>query len=397
MICKSCHKTIPDFSNYCSFCGRRQTTGTRKPKRSPNGSGCAFQRPGQKTWTAQAIVAWRDPPPFDPANPENVKQRIPIKRTRGGFPTKAAALAYVPVLKAGGHLRPETAPNLQYYWKIYEKDDLKQLSPSKQTAYKIAWEKLSKLHDAQVDQLTVADLRGAVSASCPTYYPAKDCRTILGTLFKLAAADGYANKDLPSFIQLPTLRETEREAFNDIEQAALWKLYESGDLRAAPVLLMIYTGMMPGETFDLRVDMIDLENRQIVGAGKKTKVRKASPVILATNILPVVEDLIAHALPSGRLFKSSMDLWRAEYYAALEAAGCRRLPPYSCRHTTATALAITEGIAPQTVQKIMRWSTSRMLDRYAHPDRSDLRAAVDSIHVGSETVADDGSETVVAK
>ena len=69
----------------------------------------------------------------------------------------------------------------------------------------------------------------------------------------------------------------------------------------------------------------------------------------------------------------------ALYYDALTRAGCRRLTPYSCRHTTATALAVTENIAPQTVRKIMRWSTTKMLDRYAHPSDTDAAAAVESL------------------
>ena len=67
---------------------------------------------------------------------------------------------------------------------------------------------------------------------------------------------------------------------------------------------------------------------------------------------------------------------------ALEAAGCRRLEPYCCRHSTATRLAITENIAPQTIQRIMRWSTSRMLDRYTHPDTSDIHDAANTIRKG---------------
>ncbi len=325
------------------------------------------------------MIGYQDLPPFDISNPQNKKQRVPIKRTRGGFATRAEALAYCPTLKAGGHLKPETAPTLKYYWDNYEKNEYTKLSESKQTAYRIAWEKLSKIHEAQIDQLTVADLREVVAKKCSSYYTAKDCRTVLATLYKLAAADGFANKDLPSFIQLPANKEVEREPFSDTEQASLWKLYESGDIRAAIPLLMIYSGMMPGECFDLRVDHIHLEDRQIVGAGKKTKVRRETPVTIAATIIPVLEDLIAHARPSGRLFTASEDLWRADYYAALEAAKCRRLTPYSCRHTTATALAIDNNIAPQTIKKVMRWSTTKMLDRYAHPNQDDLQAAVDAI------------------
>lgn len=382
MLCPKCKADNPAGAIFCNQCGKKLTLTPRRPKRSPNGTGTAYKR--GSGWTAEAVVGWRELPD-DLMDPANARKRIPIKRTKAGFKTKADALAYIPTLKAGGALRPACAPTLQYYWNSYEKNEYTHLSGSKQVAYTIAWNRLDKLHGAQVDQLTVSDLRDTVSAECSTYYTAKDCRTVLSNLFRLAAADGYANKDLPSFIQLPTLTEKEREPFNDVEQANLWKVYESGDLRAAIPLLMIYTGMMPGECFDLRVSMIDLENRQIVGAGKKTTVRKKTPVTIAAVIIPVLEDLIAHARPSGRLFGTSEDKWREDYYAALDAAKCRKLQPYSCRHTTATALAITEGIAPQTIKKVMRWSTTKMLDRYAHPDTSDTQAAVDAISRPSTT------------
>lgn len=392
MICPKCRKdSVPD-AVYCPYCGKKISPEQKKrrPKRSPNGTGSAFKRGAG--WVAQAVIGYRELPD-DLLDPANRRQRVPIKKTKAGFATKAEALAYIPTLRA---LKPDIAPTLQYYWDNYEKNEYTALSLSKQTAYSIAWNKLDKLHKIPVDQLTVVDLRDTVSAECSTYYTAKDCRTVLTTIFRMAAADGYANKDLPSFIQLPKLTEKEREPFNDVEQAALWKLYESGDLRAAIPLVMIYTGMMPGECFDLRVDMIDLENRQIVGAGKKTTVRKQTPVTIAAMIIPVLEDLIAHARPSGRLFGTSEDKWREDYYAALKAAKCRKLQPYSCRHTTATALAITEGIAPQTIKKVMRWSTTRMLDRYAHPDMEDTKAAVDAIGRQSttDTLPTEGAEAI---
>jgi len=378
MICPHCKASLRPEAVFCDMCGRKLVSQKKsRTKSRGNGTGTAYKR--GSTWTAQVVVGYRQLPPFSPDNPENARQRIPIKRTKSGFRTRAEALAYCPTLKAGGKLKPETAPTLAAYWADYEKNEFTKLSASKQTAYRIAWEKLSKLKNAAVDQLTVADLREAVASACSTYYTAKDCRTVLSSLFRLAAADGWANKDLPSFVQLPQLHEQEREPFSDTEQAALWKLYESGDIRAAIPLLMIYTGMMPGECFGLTCDMIRLEDRQIVGAGKKTAVRRKTPVTVAAVIIPVLEDLMAHARPSGRLFGASEDKWREAYYGALEAAGCRKLTPYSCRHTTATALAITEGIAPQTVKKVMRWSTTKMLDRYAHPDQEDVQAAVDAI------------------
>jgi integrase len=142
---------------------------------------------------------------------------------------------------------------------------------------------------------------------------------------------------------------------------------------------MIYTGMMPGEAMALKVDMIDIEGHRIHGAGMKTKVRKTTDIVLAEAIIPLVQDLIDHAQESGYIWKRVEKDWYDDYYGALEDAGCRRLTPYSCRHTTATALAVTKNIAPQTVKKVMRWSTTAMLDRYAHPDQKDALKAVNRL------------------
>lgn len=341
-----------------------------KTKSRGNGQGTAYRR--GTGWEAQVILGWREP-----TTPGGAP--IPVKKRKGGFATKREALEYCPILLAGGIEKPKVAPRLSGYWETYLKGEYTKLSKSKQTAYRIAWNKLKVLHDLRVDAITVDVIRGAVSDACPTYYPARDCKSLLTNLFKLAAKDRFADADLPSFIILPSLEEKERQPFSDIEQAALWKLYESGDRRAAIPLLMIYTGMMPGEAQALKVENINLADRLIVNAGLKTKVRKATPIVIAESILPLVSDLIDHAQPSGYIWKRVEDEWYADYYGALEAAGCRRLTPYSCRHTTATALAITEGIAPQTIKKVMRWSTTKMLDRYAHPETSDALQAVDTI------------------
>lgn len=378
MLCPKCHFDNPSAAVFCCQCGRRLAPSARKPKRTGNGTGTAYKHHG--SWYAQVIVGYRPLPPLaDATEEQNHRQRVPIKLTKGGFKTRAEALAYCPILKAGGVVKQIQAPTLSHYWETYQIGAYKNLSKSKQAAYRIAWNRLKSLHDAHMDALTVHLVCQVVDDTCSTYYPARDCKSLLTTLFNLAAADGYCNKDIPSFITLPKLEETERTPFSDTEQAALWKLYESGDLRAAIPLLMIYTGMMPGEAMKLRAEHIHLDTRQIIGAGLKTAVRRKSPIVLADNILPLVQDLLDNAQPSGFIWKQAEHDWYADYYAALQAAGCRRLTPYSCRHTTATVLAISEGIAPQTVKKVMRWSTSKMLDRYAHPDHADAIDAVNTI------------------
>ena len=368
LTCRKCGRTIPDGSVFCMFCGAAQERKPSSGRKRGNGQGTAIRR--GKTWTARVVVGWK--------RVEGGRAKE-IYRTKGGFRKKSDALDYCVTLKSQDYRPKQDAPQLAAYWATYRAGEYEHLSKSKQVAYSGAWKKLAPLHLRPVDQLTVAEIREAVRSVASTYYPARDCKTVLTHLFELAGADGWCSKDLPSYIVLPALEEKERQVFGDTEQAALWRLYESGDLRAGIPLLMICTGLMPGEMQRLKVENIDLENHKILGVGMKTKVRKASPVYLPDDVLPVVEDLIAHAQPSGYLWPRDEKKWYDTYYAALEAAGCRRLEPYCCRHSTATRLAISEGIAPQTIKRMMRWSTTKMLDRYAHPDDADVREAANTI------------------
>ena len=347
-----------------------------RPKSRGNGQGTAFKR-GQ-TWTACVTLGWILPD--DPSKPNK-----PIRRTKGGFSTKKDAIAYCPTLLAGGVEKPSEAPRLSSYWTQYSEGDMLKISKGKQSAYRTAWKKLKPIHDVRVDAITVELLRKVVSESCPTFDTAKDCKSLLSNLFELAAADRHAVRELPSYIILPEHEESEPVPFSKEEQKKIWKAYDDGDRRAAVHLLMIYTGMMPGELQLLKVENIDLDKRIIIRAGLKTRVRKRTPVVLADCILPVVEDLLAHAMPSGYIWKRNEKAWYENYYAVLEENGCRRLPPYSCRHTTATALAVDKNVAPQTIRKIMRWSTVRMLDRYAHPQTAD---AIDGVNQIDRPTAD---------
>ena len=372
MICTKCKQEVVQGAIFCPWCGKKLTaTKKARSKSRGNGTGCAYYSAKYRYWVAQVVDGYREPE-------DKSKPMIPIKKTKGGFKRREDALAYCQELK-NGSIRPVMAPTLATYWETFKEGQYADLSASKKQAYRTAWKKLESIQDTHIDQLTVHNLQALVSEKCNSYYTTRDVRTLLISLFRIAAADGYANKDIPTFIRLPAMEETEQTPFSETEQKALWKLYEGGDIRAAVPLLMIYTGMMPGEAMKLRVDQIDLDGRRIHGVGIKTKVRKQTDIVLADDIVPLVQDLIDHAQPSGYIWKRTKDEWYVNYYAALEAAGCRRLTPYSCRHTTATALAVTKNIAPQTVRKVMRWSTARMLDRYAHPDQNDALKAVNTI------------------
>ena len=95
------------------------------------------------------------------------------------------------------------------------------------------------------------------------------------------------------------------------------------------------------------------------------------------DIGPVLQDITPQ---EGKLFTMSEEDFYSMYYQALKDAGItRHLTPYSCRTTIATTLAAHRGIAPQVLQRVMRWKSTKVMDKYVNPDDSVARKAMNRI------------------
>ena len=332
------------------------------PSKRANKTGSVYKRGSY--WVAQVTIGYS----------ENGQQ---LYKRKGGFRTKTEALQALPTIKDEALKKP--VPTVAYYYNAFCKGKGSQISKNKQDAYRIAYNRLKKIHGTPIHELTVSQLQALVNETCSSYYPANDVRVLLNHLFRLAAVDGNANPALPGLIELPKLQETHRDAFTEEEQIALWLSYEAGNRGAAIPLIMIYTGMMTAEMRLLERSMIHWDTQEIIGAGKKTETRKSTSILIPDDIIPVLQDVVSQAT-GERIFPMSVDDFYNVYYKALTDAGVtRHLTPYSCRHTTATALAVNANVAPQIVQRIMRWSSTKMMDRYVHPGESDARTAINRL------------------
>ncbi len=365
--CIKCGATLPAGALFCPACGKKQVMGQQAPRHDrPNGTGSVYRR--GKTWEAAVVLGYRL---------VDGKARA-IRKTKGGFPTKKAAMEYLPELK---HKRAKNIPTIDDLWQQYQAGPYTKLSESKQTAYRIAFNKLDAIRWQPVDLLTIADLDAVIQTKAPTYYPAKDIRDLLSHFFQRAMADQFVTVNLSEFMTLPDLEVKEREAFDDEEISLLWNDYSAGHWWTGYVLLMIYTGMMPGELLAAQKENIDWEGRRIQGAGLKTKVRKKTPMVLAEAIVPVLQDLCEHT-PGPKLIAINKDNFYVRFRETLERAGTRPLKPYSCRHSTATALALG-NIAPSVIQRVMRHSQFATTQQYIHVDTAPMLDAVNTLSAGA--------------
>ena len=366
MICKKCKKDVPD-GRYCIACGADQSASKKtRPRTRPNGTGTAYKR--GSTWTAQVTVGIKRDP-----DTGRVQQ---VRRTKGGFKTKREALEFCQQLANAA--MPKKHVTFGDLWEQYEKTKYRQLSTSKQCSYRTALKRIGDMIYTRIDAVTIADLQGLVDGL--TFYCAQDIKSILRHMYRIAMMQGWTSRDLSEYIVLPPKNEHERTPFNDDEIRAIWRGYDGGDTWAGYILLMIYTGMMPGELLHCRQDMIHLDSHQIIGAGLKTAERKNRPIVIADFLMPVVQALIDYTGDAPLLCDTYKKAFYKKYYDCLDRCGCRKLTPYSCRHTTATACAVGAKIAPSVIQRIMRHAQLSTTQLYIHPDESAVLDAINTLN-----------------
>ena len=359
--CMKCGAELAENAIYCHLCGKKQLAEKRKGRSRPNGAGTAVKR--GRAWMAVASgYSYTEKMP-------NGELRLIRKRpSKCGFPTKSEALKWAAAHSADNV--EKSAPTLLSLWQGWSENDMQKLSTDKQAGYKKARERLEPIIAREIDTLTIDNLQTVVNEQSTSYYTARDMKSLLSHLYKRAMANnggnGTVTVNLSRFIVLPELVEKEPEPFTEQEVNAMWKAWDNGKLFVGYMLLMIYTSMMPGELFACKSDMIDYDKHEIYGCGRKTKKRKDTPIVFPVFMSPVIKRLAESASPETNLLYSGYEnKFYDDYHATIKELGVRDLPPYSCRHTTATE-AVKKGVELPVVQQIMRHSKLVSTQRYIH-------------------------------
>ena len=370
LLCRKCKKENPDDAPFCSWCGVRQVA-VRKKQRRANGMGSTFYDASAKSWCAERTKGYK----IVTIDGKQKKMRVPDRKW--GFKTKRDAESYLRErITSKTSKKTETLQELHATWKD---SALLKLSKSKQTAYKIAWRHIEPISYDAVESLGIADLQGVVKGL--TYYPARDVKSLLSHLYTRAAAQGYVSGNLSQYIVLPELITQETEKISSDEVTRLWKAYGNGDLFSGYILLMVYTGMMPGELMKLKKGMIDWTQQRIVGCGSKTKKRKEMPIVFPDFVAPVLAALCdASNSKIGNVLAMNKDNFYKEFKALKIRCELREnVQPYSSRRATGTELAL-KGVPHAVIMDAMRQTDYQTtLSHYTLLDTSDILSALNKM------------------
>lgn len=324
------------------------------PKSRGNGQGSVYYRKDRKCWQA-GITKY------------NGSKRI--QKVKSGFKTKREALHWL------NNYDPEESRTINITLKmLYEpwsQKHFSKISPGKISGYERAWSRISDLHEIPIQNITYSEMQAAID-KIDGYYPAKYAKFVLTSIYSEAIKDKIVPVNTAEYIELPPApKGGTKNAFSEENITDMWRCINNEPFLAYP-LIMIYTGMRPGELMKMTRDMINFEEHSIVGAGSKTDLGKSQPIVFPDKIEPLLRNF-------KPLTEHKDKMWFYEKYKqALEAAGIPYLSPNCCRHTCASRLAM-QNIPPALIKQIMRHTNYNTTLGYTHFDSKPSAEALNKI------------------
>ena len=378
MNCVKCGTNLPEGAKYCHVCGRKQAV-ERRALRRPNGSGSVYKR--GKTWTASVVVGWQ-------TEYRNAKtMRVPIRNAKGGFSTRAAAMAYIPQLRLMQKSKNITFRELYELWlPTYRK------GKSTLNCYKAAFKYFVSVYDLKIKDIDIEDLQDCMD-ECPHGKRTKEnMKALCGLLYKYGIPRDYIPKDrnLAQFLIVDAEASKKKSGFSD-EQLELIRRALGIVPYADYIYCMCYLGFRPSEFLNLRIEDYD-SNRKFIVGGAKTEAGTNRYVTISPKIQPIIDRLVG-SRTEGPIFPSSdgnyfsYGVFRTSYfYPALDAIGIEnpvidgvhKYTPHCCRHTFATLMKAVNAPSTDKIALIGHTDDS-MLRYYQDVSIEDLRKITDNL------------------
>ena len=395
MICTKCKAEVVQGATFCPWCGKKLVTEPKKRRQKSrgNGTGCAYYDSVHRYWIAQIVDGYRPLPPFDPENPENKKQRIPIKKTKAGFKRREDALAYCRELKNQKPALPNKT--LKEIYDLWEPWYSPRVDPDTFGCYRAAFSYFKELNETKIREISAGDLQKCLD-DCPKGHRThQNMKCTAGLLWAYAIDNNYADKDVTVNLYIGKGASVQREPLTDLEVEKIRKQIGK-DRYASYVYALCYLGYRPGEMLEIKKDQVTEHNGTLfITEGKKTDAGKDRIVPVHEKIRPIIEEQLALE-GTDYLFPMHIYNRKGEFkgykvmtdnyfnkFAFRPLADKLKIPankvPYSARHTFSDKLKQADGTDKVKASLIGHSDYRFTQQKYQSTNLDELQQAMASI------------------
>lgn len=372
MNCRKCSRVLPEDAIFCCYCGVKQESKPRGSKRA-NGTGWARKR--GRTWTSGVIVGYNSD-----GSPDII--------TLGGFPTKSAAIDFVPALKASVSIpkaerntflrqasKHRTIDEALFVIKSYNKK-----TDADTSTFREIYDRWQPFYEPRIDKSTMNGHRAAMSYfkdlwgipfaqlsaddlqdcidSCPKSRRTRENMKSLGKrLYEYAIGRKLVSINCADYVYIPKEIEKRRAALTPA-QVELIRQQIGKYPYAEYVYCLCYLGFRPNEMLSLEKDSYRVQDGvEFLVGGFKTPSGTDRAVTIAPQIRSIIRRLLD--APGDLLFpgpdgEQIDDEYLREkiFYPLLAHLGIQPVPergqhadlvPYSCRHYFSNLLKNASG------------------------------------------------------
>lgn len=241
----------------------------------PNGYGNVSKLPGKrrKPWRARKTSSWD----IDEETSERLKQNF---ITIGYYATRQEALQAL----ASYNENPYTMNGDITFAEVYDKwsdRKFKEISQSNVNGYKAAYKLCSTIYDMKFSDLRLSHLQGVVDSADKNPPTLKKLKILFNQMFDYAVMNEIIGKDkqIVEYVDVGKSEKSNKHfRFNKDEIDTMWLWSEKNEYIQF-MLMLIYSGVRPGEMFNLKQKFVNLEEKYFyIEKGKNNNAARKVPI-----------------------------------------------------------------------------------------------------------------------
>jgi integrase len=241
----------------------------------PNGFGNVSKLSGKRRnpWRARKTSGW--------VIDEQTKKAKQTYITIGYYETRQKALQALSEYNTNPYDLDTSKITFAEVYERWSEKKFEEISPSNINGYKASYKMCEAIYDMKFADIKLSHLQGVVDASGKNYPALKKLKILFNQLFDYAVANEIITKDRHIVEYLNIGKEeksTKHYRFTDAEIDALWR-WADGNEYVQVILMLIYSGVRPGELFNVKRTSVDLGKRYFtIEKGKNANASRKVPI-----------------------------------------------------------------------------------------------------------------------